>query len=91
MSGNPKGSTLIELEPGRQVPAWLVLALVCVGQFMVVLDASIVNVALPSIQNDLHFSTRACSGSSTPTRSPSPASSCSAAAPPTCSGGARSS
>ena len=28
----------------------------CVGQFMVVLDASIVNVALPSIQRDLHFS-----------------------------------
>ena len=57
MSGNPRGSTLIELEPGRQVPAWLVLGLVCIGQFMVVLDASIVNVALPSIQRDLHFST----------------------------------
>lgn len=57
MANNPRGSTLIELEPGRHVPAWLVLALVCVGQFMVVLDASIVNVALPSIQNDLHFST----------------------------------
>jgi EmrB/QacA subfamily drug resistance transporter len=57
MSGNPKGSTLVELEPGRHVAAWLVVALVCVGQFMVVLDASIVNVALPSIQNDLHFST----------------------------------
>jgi EmrB/QacA subfamily drug resistance transporter len=47
----------IELEDGRTVPSWLVLALVCVGQFMVVLDASIVNVALPSIQRDLHFST----------------------------------
>ena len=57
MSGNPRGSTLIELEPGRHVPAWLVLGLVCIGQFMVVLDASIVNVALPSIQRDLHFST----------------------------------
>ena len=57
MSGNPRGSTLIELEPGRHVPAWLVLGLVCIGQFMVVLDASIVNVALPSIQHDLHFST----------------------------------
>ena len=33
------------------------LGLVLVGQFMVVLDASIVNVALPSIQRDLHFST----------------------------------
>ena len=41
----------------RIVPAWLVLALVCLGQFMVVLDISIVNVALPSIQSDLHFTT----------------------------------
>jgi EmrB/QacA subfamily drug resistance transporter len=35
----------------------VVLALVCVGQFMVVLDISIVNVALPSIQRDLGFNT----------------------------------
>ncbi len=33
----------------------MVLAIVCLAQFMVVLDISIVNVALPSIQNDLHF------------------------------------
>ena len=57
MSGNRKGtSTVVELEPGRAVPAWVVLGIVCIGQFMVVLDASIVNVALPSIQRDLHFS-----------------------------------
>ena len=47
---------MVELGPGRQVPAWLVLSIVCIGQFMVVLDASIVNVALPSIQRDLYFS-----------------------------------
>ncbi len=47
----------IEVAPGRTVPPWLVLGLVLIGQFMVVLDASIVNVALPSIQRDLHFST----------------------------------
>ena len=35
----------------------LILTLVCVAQFMVVLDVSIVNVALPSIGNDLHYST----------------------------------
>ena len=46
----------IEVEPGRIVPEWLLLTLVCVGQFMVVLDISIVNVALPSIQKDLGFS-----------------------------------
>ncbi len=48
--------TTIQLESGRTVASWLVLLIVCVGQFMVVLDASIVNVALPSIQRDLHFS-----------------------------------
>src|ERR687892_2145170 len=35
---------------------WLALALLCVVQFMVVLDIAIVNVALPSIQTDLGFS-----------------------------------
>ncbi len=34
----------------------LVLAVVCVAQFMVVLDISIVNVALPDMQRDLHMS-----------------------------------
>jgi EmrB/QacA subfamily drug resistance transporter len=31
--------------------------LVCLAQYMVILDVSIVNVALPSIRGDLHFST----------------------------------
>ena len=35
---------------------WVVLVLVCLAQFMVVLDATIVNVALPSIQTDLQMS-----------------------------------
>src|SRR5512132_313123 len=35
---------------------WIVLVLICLAQFMVVLDATIVNVALPSIQDDLHLS-----------------------------------
>jgi EmrB/QacA subfamily drug resistance transporter len=35
---------------------WIVLVLICLAQFMVVLDATIVNVALPSIQKDLHLS-----------------------------------
>jgi EmrB/QacA subfamily drug resistance transporter len=52
-----ENSSTIEIAPGRSVPSWLVLSIVLVGQFMVVLDASIVNVALPSIQRDLHFST----------------------------------
>jgi EmrB/QacA subfamily drug resistance transporter len=36
-----------------RVNPWLVLVLVCLAQFMVVLDATIVNVALPTIQHDL--------------------------------------
>ncbi len=45
----------VELED-HGVNRWLVLVLVCVAQFMVVLDATIVNVALPSIQSGLGFS-----------------------------------
>ena len=35
---------------------WLILVIACLAQFMVVLDATIVNVALPSIQRGLDFS-----------------------------------
>ncbi len=40
-------------EPNR----WAVLALLSVAQLMVVLDATIVTIAIPSAQQDLHFST----------------------------------
>ena len=42
--------------PRRDTNPWLVLVLVCLAQFMVILDATIVNVALPSIQEDLGLS-----------------------------------
>src|ERR1700704_4326845 len=35
---------------------WIALYVLCVGMLMIVLDATVVNVALPSIQNDLGFS-----------------------------------
>src|SRR3954454_9897003 len=35
---------------------WIALFVVCLGQLMVILDTTIVNVALPSIQSDLGFS-----------------------------------
>jgi EmrB/QacA subfamily drug resistance transporter len=35
---------------------WLALVILCLGQLMIVLDTTIVNVALPAIQADLHFS-----------------------------------
>src|SRR5438552_1176438 len=42
--------------PSRVTNPWIVLVLICLAQFMVILDATIVNVALPSIQKDLHLS-----------------------------------
>jgi EmrB/QacA subfamily drug resistance transporter len=35
---------------------WLALMVLCMGDLMIVLDTTIVNVALPSIRGDLHFS-----------------------------------
>ncbi|MDX6584218.1 MAG: hypothetical protein QOI10_3402, partial [Solirubrobacterales bacterium] len=40
----------------HETSRWVVLVLVCIAQFMVILDATIVNVALPSIERSLHFS-----------------------------------
>ncbi|MBV9803697.1 MAG: MFS transporter [Solirubrobacterales bacterium] len=40
----------------RSANRWLILVIACLAQFMVVLDATVVNVALPSIQRGLHFS-----------------------------------
>jgi EmrB/QacA subfamily drug resistance transporter len=40
----------------RRIPSWAVLAICCVAQFMVVLDVSIVNVALPQMRSDLGLS-----------------------------------
>ena len=43
-----------------QAPAdrarWIALVVLCAGMLMIVLDATVVNVALPSIQKDLKFS-----------------------------------
>jgi EmrB/QacA subfamily drug resistance transporter len=44
-----------EAERRRERRRWIALAVLCLGQLMMVLDATIVNVALPSIQRDLHF------------------------------------
>jgi EmrB/QacA subfamily drug resistance transporter len=50
-------STNAEVAARRDPNRWAVLALLSVAQLMVVLDATIVTVALPSAQRALHFST----------------------------------
>ncbi len=44
------------LAPQTDRARWTALVVLCVGMLMIVLDATIVNVALPSIQEDLGFS-----------------------------------
>jgi len=41
--------------PGMPRQPWSVLILLSVAEFMVILDATVVNVALPSIGRALHF------------------------------------
>src|SRR5206468_8087542 len=43
------------VEQARERRRWIALAVLCLGQLMMVLDATIVNVALPSMQRELHF------------------------------------
>src|SRR5271168_2745016 len=56
----PRGPGLTASE--REVRAtdnrrrWIVLVVLCIGQLMIVLDATVVYVALPIIQRELHFS-----------------------------------
>src|ERR1700691_5732397 len=40
----------------RERRRWLALVVLSVGQLMVALDSTVVNVALPTIQRELHFS-----------------------------------
>ena len=53
--------TDLSMAPASESPAadrrrWAALAVLVAAQFMVVLDVAIVNVALPTIKTDLHFS-----------------------------------
>ncbi|WP_345652984.1 MFS transporter [Streptomyces tremellae] len=53
----PRGGPAVRRGAGpRAVPAWAVVLIACAGQFLVVLDVSVVNVALPSMRSDLGMS-----------------------------------
>ncbi len=57
-SAGPRPATLTsKADQGHSTKAWLVLLVICGAQMMVVLDATIVNIALPSIERALNFST----------------------------------
>ena len=45
-----------QLQTGEDRQRWIALVVLCAGFLMIILDQTIVNVALPSIQTDLHFS-----------------------------------
>jgi MFS family permease len=47
---------IVTATPTTDKTRWLALYVLCAGMLMIVLDATIVNVALPSIQDDLGFS-----------------------------------
>ncbi|MFF4545022.1 MFS transporter [Streptomyces sp. NPDC001435] len=50
------GAEAMEAPPAASPKRWWILAIISVAQLMVVLDATIVNIALPSAQADLGFS-----------------------------------
>ena len=72
------------------IKRWRAFALLAVAFFMTVIDLTIVNVALPTIGRDLHFSQADLQWVVTRTRSRSAGSCCSAAGPPICSAAAAS-
>jgi EmrB/QacA subfamily drug resistance transporter len=47
---------MTETVPLRRDRRWTALVLLCVGMLMIILDSTVVNVALPAIQEDLGFS-----------------------------------
>ncbi|WP_338703055.1 MFS transporter [Streptomyces sp. Q6] len=52
----PGGGAVPYAGGGKHEHRWLILAVIGIAQLMVVLDATIVNIALPSAQQDLGFS-----------------------------------
>ncbi len=51
------GAVTAVSDPGTERKRWLTLGVICTAQLMVVLDLTVMNIALPSAQRALHFST----------------------------------
>src|SRR5258708_30719227 len=53
-----RNEVVVVAAPQKQVPArsWAALAILCLGAVLVVLDTTIVNIAIPSIMTGLHSS-----------------------------------
>ena len=66
-------STAHQIFKDRPIAA---LAVICLSVFVVSVDATIVNVALPTLSRELDADTANCSGSSTPTPSSWPGCCC---------------
>jgi MFS family permease len=57
VAGMSEASDPASMGPAQPDPRrWLILVVIAVAQLMVVLDATVMNIALPSAQNALHFS-----------------------------------
>jgi EmrB/QacA subfamily drug resistance transporter len=56
MTSSTTAQTASAPRPGADRDRWIALVVLCVGMLMIILDQTIVNVALPSIQSDLGFS-----------------------------------
>src|SRR5437764_11483050 len=52
---SPNGPTSVSVSATSR-RRWAALVVLCLGQLMIVLDVTVVNVALPTIQRELHFS-----------------------------------
>src|SRR4029453_16833404 len=52
----PGGEPMTPTAAGTDRSRWIALVVLCAGMLMIILDQTIVNVALPTIQSDLGFS-----------------------------------
>jgi EmrB/QacA subfamily drug resistance transporter len=54
---NPAPVSGVDPAPGASRRRWLILGVIGIAQLMVILDVTVMNIALPSAQRALHFST----------------------------------